>query len=297
LILAALALSSCGGGGGGSSASPTPSPDFTLTMQPANVTVVQGSSASVTVGITGVNGFNSQVSIVFTGMPGGVTASPAQFTLTSGGQQTVAIAAAATAAAASATLTVTATAGSLTHGGKVALVVSAAPDFTLTMQPPSVTLPPGSSTSVAIGLTGLNGFDSQAAITITGMPAGVTATPSTFNLSAGEQQTVTITVATTTAAYGAYLTVTAISGSLNHSGQLALDFGIPQPSVFPPLRTRYVRTDAQWDWGFLPDTPVPWILYEPVTRRFFVSNTWLNRIDVFDAASELKIAEISIPEP
>ncbi len=67
--------------------------------------------------------------------------------------------------------------------------------------------------------------------------------------------------------------------------------------MHPPIRTRYVRTDAQWDYGFLNFFPQQWIIYDPTTKRFFVNNTALNRIDVFDAGSELEIAQIPVPGP
>jgi hypothetical protein len=266
-------------------------------MQPANLTVVQGSSASVTVSLTALNGFSSQASITVTGMPSGVTALPAQFTLTPGGQQAVTLNAASTAATGSATLTVTATSGSLTHTGPIALAVNAPADFTLTLQPTSVSLTTGSSASITVGLTGLNGFSSQASVAITGMPAGVTATPSEFNLSSGGQETVTISADSTATLGSTTLTVTATSGSLEHTGPIAVAVIFPPTSTYPPSRTRYVRTDAQWDVGFLNYFPQQWVLYEPVTQRFFVSNTSLNRMDVFDATTEAKIAEIPIPEP
>jgi len=67
--------------------------------------------------------------------------------------------------------------------------------------------------------------------------------------------------------------------------------------MHPPTRTRYLRTDAQWNYGFLNFFPQPWILYDPGTKRFFANNTALNRIDVFDAATELQIGQIPIPGP
>ncbi len=69
------------------------------------------------------------------------------------------------------------------------------------------------------------------------------------------------------------------------------------PKTDPPsgLRTKYVRTDAIWDVGFLDFAPQQWIIYHASTRRFFVSNTGLNRIDVIDANSEQLIAEIPVP--
>jgi hypothetical protein len=93
------------------------------------------------------------------------------------------------------------------------------------------------------------------------------------------------------------LTVTATSGSLDHSGQVGLEVTPAETSAYPPQRTRYVRTDAQWDSGFLYYLPQQWVVYDPGTKRLFVSNTWLNRIDVFDATSEVKIGEIAVPEP
>ena len=59
LILAEVMLASCGGAGGGTGPPRPPSPDFTLTVQPMSVTLAPGSSASVTVGVTGSNGFTS----------------------------------------------------------------------------------------------------------------------------------------------------------------------------------------------------------------------------------------------
>lgn len=63
----------------------------------------------------------------------------------------------------------------------------------------------------------------------------------------------------------------------------------------PPTRTRYVRTDAEWDYGFLNFAPQQWILYDPPTKRFFASNTGLNRIDVLSANTELLVGQIVVP--
>ena len=67
--------------------------------------------------------------------------------------------------------------------------------------------------------------------------------------------------------------------------------------MHPPFRTRYLRTDAQWDYGFINFFPQQWIIYDSGTKRFFANNTTQNRIDVFDATTESQIAEIAIPGP
>jgi hypothetical protein len=230
-------------------------------------------------------------------MPAGVTASPSQFSLAAGAQETVTISAASTATAGSASVSVTGTSGTLSHTGQITLSVTGPQDFTLTVQPSSVSVATGSWSTVTIGVTGTNGFAAQASITISGLPAGVMATPSQFSLSPGGQETVTISAGPTAAMCSVTLTVTATSGSLDHSGQVGLEVTPAETSAYPPQRTRYVRTDAQWDSGFLYYLPQQWVVYDPGTKRLFVSNTWLNRIDVFDATSEVKIGEIAVPEP
>ncbi len=60
-----------------------------------------------------------------------------------------------------------------------------------------------------------------------------------------------------------------------------------------PGRTRYVRTDATTEYGFWPNQN--WIIYNPITSRFFVTDPTGNHIIVMDAASETEIGTISVP--
>jgi hypothetical protein len=169
------------------------------------------------------------------------------------------------------------------------------PDFSLSIQPTTVSVVQGSSATFSVSLTGSNGFNSQASVSVTGLPVGVTAAPAKFNMSPGGQQTVMLEAAATALVGTANLTATATSGSLTHSGQLSLAITSLQITANAPLRTKYVRTDAQWEVGYLNFAPQPWILYNPGTKRFFVSNTAVNRVDVLDAATESKVGEITVP--
>ncbi len=74
-------------------------------------------------GVTGLNGFSSQVSITIVGMPTGVTATPSQFTVTPGGQQPVVLAASSSAAVGTPTLMVAGSSGLLQHSSPIALKV------------------------------------------------------------------------------------------------------------------------------------------------------------------------------
>jgi hypothetical protein len=65
----------------------------------------------------------------------------------------------------------------------------------------------------------------------------------------------------------------------------------------PPGRTRYLRTDIQYSPNAYQFFPPHITVYDSVHKRFFVSNTTLNRIDVFDAVQESQIGSINVPLP
>lgn len=96
-------------------------------------------------------------------------------------------------------------------------------DFSLTVSPSSATLTAGGSAqNIAVNAAPTNGFTSAVAVAITGLPSGVTATPSTLSLTPGTAQNITLTAAGTAAAATATLTFTGTSGSLSHSATVAL---------------------------------------------------------------------------
>jgi hypothetical protein len=170
-------------------------------------------------------------------------------------------------------------------------------DFSLSVQPNNVEFGQGSSATAQVSITPINGFSAQVNINITGVPSNVTATPASFSLSATGQQTVTFSSSASAAAGSSTLSVAGTSGTLSHTGSLTLAIDTPATGMHPPLRTRYLRTDAQWSYGFLNFFPQRWITYDPGTKRFFANNYALNRIDVLDATSELQIGSIPIPAP
>lgn len=68
-------------------------------------------------------------------------------------------------------------------------------------------------------------------------------------------------------------------------------------STHPPISTQYRRTDLQYDPNALQFFPPHVTAYDSVHKRFFISNTTLNRIDVFEATQESQIGSIAMPEP
>ncbi len=201
-----------------------PSPDFTLSALPAALTVVSGGGGSqVSVTAAAVNGFTGTVAVAASGLPAGVTAQPATFTLVAGGTQNVTINSAAGIAAGTATLTFVGTSGALSHTATAAVAIMSPPDFTLAVTPGSVTIVGGAAGSpVSVLATAVNSFSGTVAVTITGLPAGVTANPATLNLATGVAQSTTLTAALTAAAGVTNVTFTGTSASLSHSVPLAL---------------------------------------------------------------------------
>jgi uncharacterized cupredoxin-like copper-binding protein len=164
-----------------------PAPNFTLSDNPASLTVDQLASGASTVTITPENGFTGDVTLAASGLPKGVTASFGTNPATSTSKLTLAVGA--TAATGTSTITITGTSGSLSHTTTVKLTVN--PGLGLMATPSSLTVTQGSTGAITVIA---NPDSSPVTFSISGLPSGVTATFSpnpavsntelTFNVSA-----------------------------------------------------------------------------------------------------------------
>src|SRR3982075_1431433 len=119
-------------------------PGFTVAASPSTVSVTRGSTATSTITVTSLNGFNSATTLSAAGLPSGVTAAfstnpvtpPANGSATS----TLTLTASSTATTGAATVTITGVSGSTTHSTTIALTVNpaASPNFTIAASPSSV---------------------------------------------------------------------------------------------------------------------------------------------------------------
>lgn len=218
---------------------PPPPPDFTLTASPTSLALTAGATGSqVSVTATAVNSFSSTVAVAITGLPTGVTAQPSTLTLIPGIAQSITVTAAASATAGSATLTLTGTSGALNHSAAVTLTIAVSPDFTLALNPTSLTIMAGTAGSpVSVTATAINSFTGTVGIAITGLPTGVTANPATLNLTPGVAQSTTLTAALTAAAATPAVTFTGRSGTLTHSAPLALTVQAAPTTNAPDVTT------------------------------------------------------------
>ncbi len=284
--LLASALVACGGGNGGSGSGGS-QPDFSLAVSPTSQSVNAGSSVSVFLSALAIDGFSSQISVEVSGLPAGVSVSPMSITLVPGTPQQVTFSAVTTATASNATVVFTGLAGALTHSTNIALSVIA-PDFNLSVSPSSQSVTGGSSISVSLSATAIAGFSTQVSIQVSGLPTGVSISPTSITLVPGTPQPVTLTAAANAQSNSATVTFTGVAGSLTHSTNLAL-------SVLTPLttRTRYVRTDATTEYFLWINSH--WIIYNPITNYFYVADPSSNHVMVLDAATETEVGVISVP--
>ncbi len=167
---------------------------------------------------------------------------------------------------------------------------TSSPDFTLTVSPKSETVNGGSTASVSLAATAIDGFSSEVSVGVSGLPAGISVSPATITLTPGTPQQITFSATANAAWANAAVNLTGTSGSLSHATGLNLSLA----STFgSPGRTRYVRTDATTEYFLWPNQN--WIVYSPITSRFFVTDPTGNHVIVLDAATETEIGSIVVP--
>jgi sugar lactone lactonase YvrE len=188
-------------------------PTFTISSEFQNFELYRGVSSPSTITVTQQPGFSVPVSLSFSGLPSGVTAtfSPNPATSTS----TLTLTASDTATVGSGIATITGTFGSQTSSIAVHYQVTAAQVFSIDPSQQSVRLSSGtesSSEAFILSVEDFYGFDGNVNLSASGLPAGVTATFSPS--STATTSTVTL-AAGTSAVPGSYtVTLTGTDGNL-----------------------------------------------------------------------------------
>ncbi len=127
--------------------------DFSLQVSPSSMTVTAGGAAqTATLTAISANGFSGSVSVAASGLPQGVTLSPATLTLSPGAGQQISLTASASAAIGSANVVFTGTSGSLSHTAALNLTVNSAS----TPPPPTSSAVDITTYHVDVARTGLN---------------------------------------------------------------------------------------------------------------------------------------------
>jgi uncharacterized membrane protein len=106
---------------------PAPPSDFSMSANPASLTVAQGTSGTATIGTAVLSGGAQTVSLSASGQPAGTTISFSPSSVTAGGASTMTVSVGAATATGGYTITVTGTGTTATHTTTVALTVTTAP--------------------------------------------------------------------------------------------------------------------------------------------------------------------------
>jgi hypothetical protein len=109
------------------------------------------------------------------------------------------------------------------------------PDFSLSLSSTSLSLTGGSSAQVNASVNGTNGFTTVVTLQISGLPTGITYSPSTLQVNPGSSVKVTFNAATGASAYQGNVTVTGTSGALSHGATLNLTVTATSNSSPPVL--------------------------------------------------------------
>jgi serine protease len=211
---------------------------FTVAVSPASRNIAPGTSTTYTVVVTAKPDFTSSVALAVGGLPTGATAAFSPSSLAGGGTSTLTVTTSASSPVGSFALTVTGTGGGHQATATASLTL-AAPDFSVSASPASRTLNPGQTTTYAVDIGSLGGFAGTVGLTVTGAPAGTTASLSPSSVAAPGTSTLTVTTSAATPQGTHTLTITGSSGGVQHAVSVTLIVQIPDyaMTVTPPSKT------------------------------------------------------------
>jgi len=209
-----------------------PSPDFSISANPASLSIDQGATGTSTINATSVNAFSAAVALSHSWVgtaPTGVTVDLIDSVTPPPGAwvtSPVNITALASASTGTFTLRVSGTSGALTHDIDVSVRISAAAaDFTIAAAPDSLSLGPSASGTSTIKVQSVGIFSAPVTLGHSGAPSGLTLafTANPVTPPAGGLAESVLTVAVAGAAAGTYsMTITGTSGALSHGTTLSV---------------------------------------------------------------------------
>ena len=214
-------------------------PDFSISASPTSVTVVQGGSGTSTITTVALNGFNASISLSASGLPSGASVgfSPTSIPAPGSGSSTLTLTAGASTATGTYTITITGTGGGKSHTTTVTFTVNAAPDFSISLSPTTITVYRcGADAFGTVTTTISGGFNSAITLSRSGVPSGVAISFSPNPIAAPGSGSAQLNVTPfATATSGTFtVTVTGTGGGKTHSATLTLIVK-PSPTCLGPV--------------------------------------------------------------
>jgi uncharacterized membrane protein len=164
-----------------------------------------------------LNGFNGSVALSLSGLPANVaTGQVTPSSVTGSGSATASVNVLSSAPAGSYPFTITGTSGGVSHTATATLVVRPR-DFTVGVNPSSVTVLRGGTASYTVTISPTGGFSAPVKLSVSGLPPGATAKWTVNPVNGGSGSSVLKVKTSGSTKLGTYsLAVTATSGSLVH---------------------------------------------------------------------------------
>ena len=197
-------------------------PGFSVSPGSNGLSILQGASGTTSVAVQPFDGFTGTVSLSVSGAPAGVTATLSPTSVAGSGGSTLTVNVAATATPGPSTLTIGGTSGSVTGSATITLTVVAAPNFTVSVSPTSLTVPPNTNPTVTMTITSVGGFTGSVSLSAANVPSGVSVNFSPSSVNGGGTSTVNFFAQQNTPAGTTNISLVGTSGSLTHSATLAL---------------------------------------------------------------------------
>jgi Pro-kumamolisin, activation domain len=216
--------------------------DFGISATPSSQTIVQGNPASYTVALTVSSGFAGTVNFSVAGLPPSATAVFNPSSLTASGTTSLTISTSTSTPFGTYSLTITATDGIDTRTAPVTLLVDPIGDFGLTISPASQTIHPGENAGYGVTVSPSGGFTALVNLSVSGLPAGATATFNPNSVQGSGLVSLAIVPAANTPAGTYTFTVTGSTGPLVHTATATLviasasDFTISAPPAITVKR-------------------------------------------------------------
>lgn len=156
------------------------------------------------------------------------------------------------------------------------------PDFSISLAPTGIALAQGTSQNVSVQVSPIDSFTGDVQITVSGLPAGVSAAPLSIAVTTGANSgTLQLSATNSAVITNTSATVHAISGSLQHTAPLALGPSFNSAAYpFATLGGGVLR-------GY----------YDAQRELLFASNFFLNEVDVVSATNFTVLKRVSIPQP
>ena len=225
----------------------TTAPGFTLSAVPASLTIQQGNQAVTSISTAISGGFHQAIALSASGAPTGVSAhfTPQVILAPGAGRSIMTVTVARTVTTGNYRIIVTGSGGGLQQATTVGLTVTPAPDFTLSLSPSSFAVQQGNQGNSIVTTAISAGFNSTITLSVSGTPAGVTASfrPPTIPAPGAGASTLTIAVGSSTPTGSYPITVTANGGGIQHTATLTLTV-TGSPKGQPPGKAYFMQRYA-----------------------------------------------------